>query len=425
MAGDCLSADPALKAGYQSLPEAARRDLHDRRTCELDQAGEYSLRLGALPYHAERGHDPAGRGTRAVTSALSYCLNMGFYAAAIDFARRGRDLVSWAADPEARYQLTTRLATALISMGRPAEADQLYQEIRENSTDPGAHMGTAYASAILHTRHYPEAQRDHQRARGWINEAIAIAGLLPPSERLDLQRVFNKVGLALVENHLGQREAALRLVSEGLALLPAGADPGQYRLQRSVLHLRRVQVLLALGRMDEAVAEYRLVLAADPLYPEYHFDLANLLRELGRDDEALAEYERVLELSPPFSEVHYNRADIRIGLGDLEGARADLEYVRELDPGFADASVNLASVLLQLGRAEAAERAVTQGLSAAPGHPHLLCLRGQLELAAGRPGRPGPCSTMRSGLTRGWPRPGPSAECWPSRPATRTPRWPT
>ena len=56
-------------------------------------------------------------------------------------------------------------------------------------------MSVANATGILLTRHYEEERRDHgQRARGRLNEAVAIATLLPDSPRLALQNVFNKVG---------------------------------------------------------------------------------------------------------------------------------------------------------------------------------------------------------------------------------------
>ncbi len=386
VADDCLGADPAPRTAYENLPDWLRRRLHDGRAAELAMTGEYSWRLGAIPYHLERGSKPES-GAAALREALGYCLDRGFYAAAIDLGGRGRAIAGWSDDPDTRYWLTTRLTTALVALGRPDEAEVLYDEVRRNTTDPGVHMSAAYSTAILLTRHYEEERRDHDRARGWLNEAIAIAALLPGSPRLALQKVFSKVGLALIENHLGNGEAALRLVSEGLELLPAGADPGEHRLPRSALHLRRVQTYAALGRMDAAVAEYGLVLEADPNYAEYHLELGNMLRVLGRDDEALAEYETAIGLSPPFAEAYYNRADLRAARGDLQGALADFRYVVELAPDNVDAHINLAGILVQSGDAQAASHAVDEGLAIAPGDAHLLCLRGQLDLAGGRLGQ--------------------------------------
>jgi tetratricopeptide (TPR) repeat protein len=385
VAADCIGSSQvasAARAAYDDVPEAIRRELHDARLAKLKSSGEFSFSLGAIPYHAERGSDPRGTGAAALRAALSYCIDMGFYLAAVDFGQRLRAVVDWSADPQARYLATTKLATALIALSRPAQAEDLYEEVRRGTSDPGIHMSTAYATGILLTRHYPEDDRDHQRARGWLNEAFAIASLMPDSERLLLQHVFNKVGLALVENHLGNRLTALRLTSEGLALLPSG--PGnEYGLHQSVLHLRRVQIYTGLGQLDEAVAEYRAVLAEDPDYPEYHLELGNLLRRLGRDDEALIEYETVIRISPPFAEAHYNRADIWCARGDLEAALKDFNRVIELDPDYADAHVNAAGILLSLGDDEAASLAVAAGLAVAPDDSHLLCLRAQLDLETG------------------------------------------
>ena len=223
VAADCIgssqaaSADrtaSAARAAYDHVPEAIRRELHDARLAELKSSGEFSLSLGAIPYHAERGSDPRGTGAAALRTAFSYCVDMGFYLAAVDFGQRLRAVVDWSADPQARYLATTKLATALIALGRPEQAEDLYEEVRRSTSDPGIHMSTAYATGVLLTRHYPESGRDHERARGWLNEAFAIASLMPDSERLLLQHVFNKVGLALVENHLGNRLTALRLTSE-------------------------------------------------------------------------------------------------------------------------------------------------------------------------------------------------------------------
>jgi tetratricopeptide (TPR) repeat protein len=383
IAEDCLGTGPAARVAYELIPDSLRRQLHDQRAAELAAADEYSLRLGAIPHHRERGGDPA-LAVAALREALRHCLGLGFFEAAADLARRGRALADWSADPDTRYWFTTMLATASISLARPDEAEVLYDEIRRNTTDPAMHMSAAYATGILLTRHYPQERRDHQRARGWLNEAIAIATLLPDSPRLALQRVFNKVGVALIENHVGNWHAALRLVSEGLDLLPKDADQAEYRLQRSVLHLRRVQSYTGLGQLESAVAEYRKVLEADPDYPEYHVDLGTMLRGLGRDDEALAEYESAIRLSPPFAEAYYNRAEIRAARGDLKGAAADYGYVIELAPDTVDAHINLAAALDDLGDAQAAAAAVDRGLAIAPGNAHLLCIRGSVDLAARR-----------------------------------------
>jgi tetratricopeptide (TPR) repeat protein len=371
-----------LRAAYEGLTELERAGLHDERAAALEALGEQSLELGAIAFHREHGSDPA-KAVLALRTGLDYCINMGFYEATVDFGKRGRALIDWAAQLDHWWAFTTKMTTSLAALGRPEEAEALYDEARAFSDSPSIHMQAAYATAMLYTRHHDDARKDDNKAMSWINEAIAISKLLPdPGERA-FSTVFHQNGRALIENHMRRPEEALRLVSEGLDLLAQELDQDAHRLHRSVLRYNRAQVYAGIGRFEEAVTDYTDVIAEDPNYSEYHFDLGNLLRKLGRDDEALAEYETAMRLSPPFPELYYNRADVRAAYGDWDGAIADFRYVLEIDPEYADAHVNLAGLLADLGAAEEAGRVADEGLAVAPDNPHLHCLRARLDLEAG------------------------------------------
>jgi len=381
--GDCLGDAPELESAYLQLPAAERGRLHDARAAELIAAGEFSFRLGAVPFHRERGADPAGAGAEALREALDYCIDMGFYEATVDLGRRGRALIDWQAQPDLWWTFTTKMTTSLAALGRAADAEALYNEARASSASAAVHMQAAYATAMLYTRHHEEDERDDDRALGWINEAIAIAQLLPDAKVSAMQTVFNQNGLALIKSHQGHREEALRLVGDGLARLDSDLDPAEHRLHRSVLRYNRAQLYAGLGRLEEALADYTAVIEEDPHYAEYHFDRAALLRRLGRDDEAMAEYETAMRLSPPFPELYYNRGDLRSATGDDDGALADFGYVLEIDPGYVDAYINRVSILMETGDRAAARRDLTAGLTVAPDDPHLLCLLARLELEDG------------------------------------------
>nr|BFE82250.1 hypothetical protein GCM10020093_048510 [Planobispora longispora] len=62
MASECL--DERSRAAYEAAGEMERARLHDLRAAELEATGEFALRLGAVPFHRERGTDPRGRGRR-------------------------------------------------------------------------------------------------------------------------------------------------------------------------------------------------------------------------------------------------------------------------------------------------------------------------------------------------------------------------
>ncbi|ASW55430.1 tetratricopeptide repeat protein [Plantactinospora sp. KBS50] len=377
---DCVDDDPALYAAYAGLEPDARAALHDERADELLARDEWSLRLGAVALHRERGADPAGAGADALREPLEYCVNMGFYHASIDYGHRGRAVIDPTAQLEHWWAFTTKATTSLLALGLPLDALALYDEARAHTTAPMVHMQSAYATSMIYTRHLEKDERDHRRARAWGNAAIAYAGLLPESLDRSAHLVFNRNGLALVAMHEGRLDEALELVEQGIVELDRALGPDEHQLHRSVLRHNRSQLLNALGRREEALAELDAVIAADPNYPEYHLDRGNLLRRLGRPAEALEHYDRASRLSPPFTEVHYNRADTLLELGEVEAALDGFDYVLDLDPEHLDARINRAGLRYALDDLDGAWTDVRLGLAADPDNAHLLCVRGQLEL---------------------------------------------
>jgi tetratricopeptide (TPR) repeat protein len=380
---DGTSEDPAELAAYQGATGRRRAALHDARAAELRGREERSLRLGAIPYHLAHGSDPADAGGDALWEAAYYCTDMGFYHAAIDCGLRGRAVT----DPETQETqysyLTVKIATALAVLGRPEEAEQFYLELLRRYTDPGLHMRVSYALAMLYTRSYPAERRDHNVARVAINTAIAIATQWPdPAERA-FHVVFNENGRALIEMHQGQPLAALRFVSDGLDRLDRELAPGEHQLHRSVLAHNRGNVLAALGRLHDALADFDAVIEADPNYPDYYFDRAGVRRRLGDYPGALADLGEGIARTPPFWELHYNRGDLRAELGDLTGAITDFSRVVDLEPSELDARVNLVGLLLESGELAAARAHIDEGLSIHPDDPQLVCARGRLAMDTG------------------------------------------
>ncbi|USX54875.1 tetratricopeptide repeat protein [Lentzea sp. HUAS12] len=370
--------DPRLLAAYLALPAESRAALHDARAAQLAQSDEFSLRLGAIPHHLEHGSDPAGAGAQALRVALDHCHKVGLYQAAADHGLRGRASADREADPDLWWHLTFQTGIVLAAVGRAAEAERLYVEGRAASLDPAIHLELSYAMAMLYARHYSEAERDYVQARAWMNLAIALASQLGDPKKEAFQSVFTRNGLALVEVREQKPEVALALVNDGMARLDRELGPDEHVLHRLVLRYNRAQVYGAMGRLDDALADYSHVLERDPNFPEHHFNVGNVLRRLGRDEEAVDAYREALRLSPPFPEAHYNIGDALLALGDVEGAMAAFSYVIELDPRHVDARINRAGHLLAQGDVEGAWRDVSAALELAPDNAHLLCLKGQL-----------------------------------------------
>lgn len=375
---DGTSSDPRHRAAYEHLPAAIRATLHDERMAALLALRQPSLLLGAIPYHAEHGSDPAGAGAQALRRAQAYCKARGFYHAAADLGMRGRRLVDRLGQPDLWWDFTGDMTISLGSAGRAEEAEAFYDEVRRLSTDPAIHMHLAYGTAMLYTRHNEEERRDHGRARAWLNLAVAIASLLEDPKERAFYSVFHNNGLALIEVREGRTQEALRLVSEGIERLDKELAPNEQAQHRAGLLYNRAQVYGMMGRPEEALADWAAVMELDQNFPDHYFNRGNILRRLGRAKDAIADYGRALQLSPPFPEVYYNRGDARLELGDVDGALADFSRVIDLDPGNVDARVNRAVLLSDLGDSQSAWQDVTEGLALDPGNAHLLCLKGRL-----------------------------------------------
>jgi tetratricopeptide (TPR) repeat protein len=382
---DGVSDDPALLDAYARLSKTERARLHDARADELGRAATVSAQLGAIPYHRERGADPAGEGVRALRVAAGHCFAAGFHNGAVNLAARGRALADPGRDPANWWLFTSLAAASLAALGRGRQAEALYDAARATSTDPAIHRTAAYETAMLYARHHDPARLDPTRARPWINEAIAFAATLPDAAERAFHLAFTSNGRALIEMRQGNAGRALELVDSGMALLERELPSGSHPLDRCSLRANRSRLLAMSGRLDDALACQDELVALDPTYGEYHFERGNLLHMLGRDDEALTSYAEAGRLSLPFPELHYNRADLLAARGDEAAALAELGRVLELDPDFLDAYVNRAGILAGRGDTVAAWADVNAGRAIDPGNPYLLCVLGQLEAARGRP----------------------------------------
>jgi tetratricopeptide (TPR) repeat protein len=373
---DGTSDDPKQRAAYRRLDADSRARMHDERAAELEQTGAWSLRLGAIPYHLERSSRPAADVRAAYATALDYCLGMAFYDAGVELGTRLAALTDAETDIRTYYLARTQTCQCLALLERADETEPIYYDVLSSAANPRWHMNIAYAFAMLYTRQHEPEHKDHQRARAHVNTAIVIATQLADPEDRAFHTAFMNNGKALVEMHLGNLDESLRLVDEGIRRLDSDLPADKHLLHRSVLNHNRANVLIALGRSAEALADFEHVIDMDPNYAEYHFDHGNLLYKLGRHGEALAAYEMAMRLTPPFPELYYNRGDLRSATGDIEDAIADFRYVLDLEPDYVDASVNLASLLLDAGDPDAAAACTRSALQLSPDEPRLHCTLG-------------------------------------------------
>ena len=128
-----------------------------------------------------------------------------------------------------------------------------------------------------------------------------------------LDPTFSDGWVQMIElyKRLGQQDAAERTLAQGLVHCP----------RSPALHLERGRRLAAAGRVDQAMAEFRLTLSLRPEESEPYVELAKL--HLGRDqiDEAISELERAFKAEPGNPIVLTTLALVSISKGDK--AQAD------------------------------------------------------------------------------------------------------
>jgi tetratricopeptide (TPR) repeat protein len=336
------------------------------------------LRLGAIPFHRERGADPRGAGVAALLVALEHCMLNGFYPAVIDLARRSYPLLDWDSRPEDCWLVTAKITLSLAALNRPDEALTLYDNACSQSTLPKVHLRAAYGRAMLYTRYYQGDRRNSAKAKAWINLAIALSGLTGDPAQRAFNVSFNENALALIEMHLGDPKRALELLNTNLERLDQDIAAGEHVLHRSVLQYNRAQLLDRHGDPHEALVEYTTLIRADPHQSEYYLQRAAVHRRLGNVADAMDDYAQAIRLSPPYPEPHSQRAELALAVGDVQTALDDLHYVLELDPTSLETRIRLASVLMETEALSDATLHIEAGLDLDPDQAELHLLRAML-----------------------------------------------
>jgi tetratricopeptide (TPR) repeat protein len=104
------------------------------------------------------------------------------------------------------------------------------------------------------------------------------------------------------------------------------------------------------GHHDVSVELIGQAIAVSPHEAPYHSNLGTILQAQGKLDEAAACFERALALKPDWAEVHSNLGNVFQVRGKLEEASAFQERALALKPGLAEALSNLGNVRQAQGR---------------------------------------------------------------------------
>lgn len=171
--------------------------------------------------------------------------------------------------------------------------------------------------------------------------------------------------LGLITAEQSDPNAGILLIRRAMALVPNRAEH----------HHSLAQAYRRLGRMEDAVSEYRAAAAIRPDAVEIQSNLATALRLLGRHLEAAGHYRRAVALAPDSADMWYNLANALSETGPPEETEASYRRAIDLKPDFAYAFANFGHWLITRGRWEEARAVLAEAVRLAPqyaaGHANL------------------------------------------------------
>lgn len=142
------------------------------------------------------------------------------------------------------------------------------------------------------------------------------------------------------------------------------------------------------GRHEIAVELIDQAIALDPNNPVAHSHLGEACRMLGRMDAAVAHFRRALQLKPAYAEAWYNLGNALQNQGRLDDSIAAYHRALDIKPGYPEALNNLGNALKENGQLHEAIAAYRRALQINPNLPaihtnlgNMLRYQGQLDEA--------------------------------------------
>jgi predicted O-linked N-acetylglucosamine transferase (SPINDLY family) len=173
----------------------------------------------------------------------------------------------------------------------------------------------------------------------------------PPS--MTVSQAFD---FALQHHQAGRLAEAEALYRQILAVAPHHAD---------ALHLLGV-IASQMERHDDAVEMIRRAIALEPNCASFHSNYGEACRKVGRLDEAIAAYRRALQLQPEMADFQSNLGGALTAKGEFEEAILACRRAIQLKPDFPIAWMNLAVALIDVGRFKDAVAASQRAIELRP-----------------------------------------------------------
>jgi tetratricopeptide (TPR) repeat protein len=277
--GHCLNCDhrldargccPDCKVEHRQIVERVQQHCglppQIEKIEELREVGLFRVALNAV--HLRLQANPADVEALALCGRLLHGMHRPV--AGISFFRRALAL-------EADVDVQIHLGAALADSGSPREAIELYEQILAGQ--PSLEQRTIVLTNLggCHS-----ALGDPRRGEGYHRRAIA-------TNPEDLGARWN---LFANLHGQGRNGEALEVIDQAMLLSMLEPD------ELENMHAYRAELLIRLGRLDDALAAVDASLASDPEQPDRLFLRARILLALGRREQARRALLRVLAHVP-------------------------------------------------------------------------------------------------------------------------------
>jgi len=300
-----------------------------------------------------------------------------------DIAKRGLEITGDNAD------LMSALAVAEARLGRPEEAEKRFQETLDRFP---AHLGAIAGAARMRLARndIPGAEAVLKKAADLkppvVPAVVALAELYTLTNRYtEADARFGQalqmepssapalIGLAGLRARQGKREEAESILKRVSAL-----GEGRFRLLYPAF-------LYGSGKVDQAIAEFRRLLASNPRDREARTQLAGALAHAGRAAEAGALLDEALKSNAKDREALLQRAVLSLAAGKREAAQRDLDQLMRLDNDLPEAHYLQGWLYGERGEFSRAEQEFSEAIKINPGFAAARLQLAELMLRQNKP----------------------------------------
>ena len=160
--------------------------------------------------------------------------------------------------------------------------------------------------------------------------------------------------------------------------------------QNDFAHFGLGEFLLKTHRLDDAIAQFKVVLANHPNHPDANFQMGYALMEKGDVEEAIKHFEQTLKVKPENPDAETNLGNLLLQYDRIQEAVDHYQVVVRREPASALAHYNLAVGLHRLGRLPEAIAEYKEALALDPKYPDAEEFLRQAQWQNGESSKPTP-----------------------------------